>query len=86
MDFDFDTFMKLKAAGFPMPIRKQLSLTELIEALKLSGEFCLMRHSDGWEAGYWDIFGNKFEKSEYGSTPDIAVANLWLALQGKKDE
>lgn len=58
------------------------SLSELIEACKLS-EFCLRRRQGGdWQAGVLETFDKEMpvDFCEYGSTPEEAVTRLWLEL------
>lgn len=75
------------------------TLSELIEACNpyKSDEFYLTTERDGWRAfyryyGYFE-HNDKFKKEDgmyevepsvFGSTPEEAVANLWLELYGIK--
>lgn len=94
---NYETALKLKNAGFPQKPEDLLNeveymgvkhtkpteptLEELIEACG-KGYFALESYQGGWQA--------KMGLQDYewidGSTPRIAVANLWLALNEKKHE
>jgi hypothetical protein len=66
-----------------MPWYKSPSLPELIEAC--GEKFENLTLEDGkWQCNYWidQEGGAEFRDSE-GSTPEEAVALLWLSLQGK---
>lgn len=88
---DYETFIKLKVAGYPIKdfgyapdVWKgggiSPTLSELIEACE---HFRLLEK----EIGYWRACGWKIDLKdsieEHGSTPEIAVANLWLELNKK---
>jgi len=96
---DYELAKKLKDAGFPMPDIREGShkvfqhpeyvvcptLSELIEAC--GQKFFMLQNQDGitkeWlarEARRWHIGPYK---EGIGSTPEEAVANLWLELNKK---
>ena len=62
------------------------TLSELIEACGVKGtQFTLFgRDKDRWEATNLDGFDLQVQTlTKYGSTPEEAVANLWIALNTK---
>lgn len=91
---DYELCKKLKDAGFPKEMQEsQLTdgevyfrlpptLSQLIEAC--GTPFMLQTH-DGkiWQA-YHDTHTITIDEVGDGSTPEEAVANLWLALQDKE--
>jgi hypothetical protein len=66
------------------------TLSELIEACGENnehGEFTLWFDLEEWVAGYYEDFWGeprKHNKTRRGSTPEEAVANLWLELNKAK--
>lgn len=70
------------------------TLSELIEACpkwheikgspRITYAFTLQGESPEWIAGYCYLSEKHFQISEKGSTPEEAVALLWIALNSKK--
>jgi hypothetical protein len=73
----YDDHTKLADSYFKAP-----TLTELIEAC---GESFNMLVKDPDFPKRWIAFSKNGLNSPSVETPEIAVANLWLALQGKKE-
>ena len=93
---DYELAKKLKDSGFPNyeedwvdevgHVVLHPTLSELIEAcgdnfLSLDSSR-IKDKTDKWTASGADI--KDFFREGVGSTPEESVANLWLALQGKK--
>ena len=80
---DYALAKQLKDAGFPgLSGLAEPTLTELIEACGERFE-SLNRHGEGaWGAEGWPT-DNTTPLLVVGSTPEEAVAKLWLALNGK---
>lgn len=88
----YELALKLKNAGFPQDIRGILedghhevapyypTLAELIKACGNDFE-ALIKQAGGWGAiSSRESYMQPKKNSFIGSTPDEAVANLWLAL------
>lgn len=82
----YELAKKLKEAGFPQksPNREkdewlyyEPTLSELIEACGVEFNSLVKFGS------YWSASANDFELNGKGSTPEEAVANLWLVLNSK---
>jgi hypothetical protein len=62
------------------------TLSELVEACgEDSGELTLARSAGAWYGEMWDRNVMPYKRTHlvYGSTPEEAVARLWLALNKK---
>jgi len=59
------------------------TLPELIVECTLTGDIGLVKNIDGWSCAFHDHTNNIHELGQ-GSTPEEAVANLWLELQVKR--
>ena len=91
---DYETFIKLKEAGYPIKdfgyapdIWKgggvSPTLSELMEEIaKKEIYFGIEKHSNDWRAGTLKTGG--MNTMVFGSTPEIALSNLWLELNKGK--
>ena len=59
------------------------TLSELIEACGTEVYFVVMRDNGVWKAGTGK--NTSSGEAKEGSTPEEAVANLWLALHAEKE-
>lgn len=79
---NYELAKKLKDVGFRVPVGAsslwQPSLSELIEAC--GEKFSNLRNDEG----RWIATASGVSYGQTGSTPEEAVANLWLALNEKK--
>ena len=73
----YELNQKLGKAGFPYWTGEEPTLSELIEACG-KGFWELTKYPSRWGAYEWK------GREGSGSTPEEAVANLWLALQSNK--
>lgn len=80
-----ETCIALKEAGFPQNVEGKIlcpNLSELVEELHKANQFASLRFvEDEWIASEWDDV-DSFPRKEKGrgATPEIAVANLYLAI------
>lgn len=87
----YDLAKKLKDAGFPSPLTRgtdamyQPDLSELIEACvgfdQLLRNYSSDKKTVNWIARHYSSEAKSIEGR--GSSPEIAVAELWLALNKK---
>lgn len=95
---NYELAKQLKEAGFPMKysfdnvLYTHPTLEELIEAcpkrfeikeMSFDGDFTLSVSRSVWHVGYEHMDGWFEGEQAEGSTPTIAVAKLWLALNKK---
>lgn len=87
----YELALRLKNAGFPdsanwrMEVDTIWDTPTLEELIETCGKRFWMLEARNIKEGNWNACGYSKEKIEsaYGSTPTIAVANLWLALNAK---
>lgn len=97
MSIPYETALRLEEAGFPLPrtggwvhdpnqVGKAIAVPNLSELIEGCGDdFNRLEHDADATDGvkYWTAYAWSLDKGESAATPDIAVSNLWLALQGK---
>ena len=90
---NYELAKQLKDAGFPktfylydetQEIGNEPTLSELIEACGDKLENLTQSYKGKWCCNYYYEEDENFGSDSDGSTPEIAVARLWLALNEKK--